>query len=322
MAKKEKSSLSAELQAAIKKLNDAYGEGTVMGIDDSHLETERISSGSLILDDCIGGGYGKGKIIEIFGDESIGKSTLALHFMSNFKGKPIVYIDTEQSLDREYAKDLGVDTQNMIISQPNCLEDAIEILLEFADKVDAIVFDSIAEASPKAEIEGDMDDNNLGVKARKMSQGFRKLKSIKNSATILFINQIREKLGVMYGSPRTTPGGNASKFAAQIRIDLYGKELIKKGEDVIGHYIKAKIVKNKLGKPHLKCQIPLMYDGKGVNQEQEIVELAIEKGIIEKSGSWYKHGGASLGQGVDQVRSFLADNEEFKTELLNEIKKK
>mgnify|MGYP006382364709 CR=1 FL=1 len=321
MAKKKESGFSAELKSAIEALNKSYGEGTIIGIEDApNTVNEYISTGSYLLDEALGGGYVKGKIFEIFGEESIGKSTLALHFMTQFKGKPILYIDTEQSLDKDYAKRLGVDLPNMIITQPDTIEQAITIMLDLCDKVDAIVFDSVAEAATSKELEGEISDQDIGVKAKLMSKAIRKLKGKNHDSTIIFINQTRENPGITYGSNRVTPAGRALKFGSHARIDLYGKELIKKGEDPIGHYMNIKIVKNKSGKPHIKVQVPLIFDGYGINKEQEIIDLAIEKGVLTKSGSWIKHGDTNIAQGIENTRTFLFDNPEFKEELLKEIK--
>jgi len=311
---------SAELKAALKELNDSYGEGSLVVINDSpNVTAERISSGSLVLDGVLGGGYAKGKIIEIFGEESTGKSTLALHFLSKFTG-PTLYIDTEQSLDKDYAERLGVNLAHMIITQPETLEEGLEILLRLLDQVDAIVFDSIAEAVTKRELEGDMESQEIGTKAKLMSKAIRLIKGKEHSSTILFINQVRENPGITYGSNRVQPGGKAIKFASHVRLDVYGKELIKKGEDqIIGHLMRIKVVKNKLGVPHGKCEVPLMYDGYGISREQEILTLGIEKGIIEKAGSWIKHQGTNIAQGLENARTFLQDNPEFTSELLNEI---
>lgn len=313
---------STELKDALAALNKTYGEGTVLPIEDApNTTSETVSSGSYILDLALGGGYPKGKVIEIFGDESIGKSTLALHFLSQFDG-PTLYIDTEQSLDKEYAKNLGVNLANMIISQPESLEDAIEILRELYDKVEAVVFDSVAEAATKKELEGEISDQDIGVKAKMMSKAIRVLKGKEHNSTVLFINQVRDNPGIVYGSPRVTPGGRALKFGSHVRLDVYGKEAIKQGEEIIGHYMNVKVVKNKLNKPHLKCQIPLIYDGKGISREQEVLDLCIEKGIIEKSGTWLKYNGASIAQGTENSRTFLCDNPEFREELEQKLKNK
>lgn len=318
--KKETTGFSKALMDALAELNKQYGDGTVIGIEDApNTVNEYISTGSYLLDQALGGGYVKGKVFEIYGEESIGKSTLALHFMSQFKGEPLLYIDTEQSLDKDYAKRLGVDLPNMIITQPDTIEDAITIMLNLCDKVSAVVFDSVAEAATSKELEGEISDQDIGVKARLMSKAIRKLKGKTHDSTIVFINQTRENPGITYGSNRTTPGGKALKFGAHARIDLYGKELIKKGEEPIGHYMNIKVVKNKSGKPHIKVQVPLMYDGMGINKEQEIIDLAFQKGVLTKSGSWVKHKDANIAQGVENARTFLQDNPEFAQELLKEI---
>lgn len=323
MAKQKKDNeLSSELTAALDALNKTYGAGSIVRMTDVPVETERISTGSIILDAALGGGYPKGKIIEIYGPESIGKSTMALQFLANVTG-PKLYIDHEQSLDREYANNLGVNLKNLLITQPQSLEESTDIILSLADKVDAIVFDSIAEAAPLREIEGDASTQSTGVKAKLMSQLVRLIKSKENNPTFVFINQIREKIGVMYGSPITTPGGNAMKFGAHIRLDIFGREPITKGSDkekeILGHYMKIKIAKNKLGVPHGKCEVPLIYDGRGISKEQEILDIGIEKGIIEKSGSWIKYDGTNIAQGIENARTFLIDNPELCDEIIKKI---
>lgn len=318
--KKEEIGISADLRAAMNALNKTYGEGSVIAINEApNVSIERIGTGSFILDHILEGGYPKRKVIEIFGDESIGKSTLAWHFLSQFSG-PKLYIDTEQSLDKEYGERIGVDLNNTIITQPSTIEEGLDILQTLIDKVDAIVFDSIAEAATKKELEGELTDQDIGVKAKLMSKAFRKLKATEHNATIMFINQVRQNPGVVYGSPRVVPGGNAVKFGAHLRIDLYGKEAIKKGEEIIGHYMNLKIVKSKISTPHIKCQIPLIYDGRGISREQEVIDLCIEKGIIEKSGSWLKYNGANLAQGLENARTFLIDNPELREELEQKLK--
>lgn len=321
MAKKKlETGISADLKSAMDALNKTYGEGSVIAINEAlNVSLERVGTGSFILDHVLEGGYPKRKVIEIFGDESIGKSTLAWHFLSQFSG-PKLYIDTEQSLDKEYGERIGVDLSNTIITQPSTIEEGLDILQTLIDKVDAIVFDSIAEAATKKELEGELTDQDIGVKAKLMSKAFRKLKATEHNATIMFINQVRQNPGVVYGSPRVVPGGNAVKFGAHLRLDLYGKEAIKKGEEIIGHYMNIKVVKSKISIPHVKCQIPLIYDGRGVSREQEIIDLCIEKGIIEKSGSWLKYNGANLAQGLENARTFLIDNPELREELEQKLK--
>jgi recombination protein RecA len=323
--KKQESGFSDELKAALEALNHSYGEGTVIKINDSpNTIIERVSSGSLILDAALGGGYVKGALIEIFGEASLGKSTLALHFLSQFKGKPVLYIDCEQSLDKDYAEALGVDLDGMIITQPSCLEDGLSVMQELCDKVHAIVFDSVAEAAIKKEVEGDIGDQDIGIKAKLMSKAIRKLKATPHESTIMFINQVRAGMD-MY-NPRVTPGGYALKYGTHIRLDLSGRELIKKGsgtnEETVGHYAKIKVVKNKAGKPHVKCEVPIIYDGHGVSRSQEIVDLALEYGIFTKSGTWIKHNDTTIAQGLEGTRTFLQDNEEFAVSIVKELENK
>lgn len=323
MAKKkeDKSGFSTELRAAVDAINSTYGEGTVVKISEAETTVhEYISTGSLILDAALGGGWVKNKVFEVFGEESIGKSTLALHFLSQFSG-PILYIDTEQSLNSEYAEKLGVRLENMIITQPECFEDALTIMLEFCDKVEAIVFDSIAESPTKKEVEGSLESQDIGLKARILGKAFRKLKGKAHTSTIMFINQTRLDPSITYGSNRVTPAGRSTKFTTHARVDLYGKEAIKKGTDeIIGHYMNIRIVKNKSFKPYVKCQVPIIFDGYGISRSQEIVDLAIEKGILTKSGAWIKHGETSVAQGIENTRLFLIDNPEYSAQLEKEIK--
>lgn len=312
---------SADLQAAIDAINTSYGEGSVIKMTDSAVAAERVPTGSLILDNLLEGGYPRSRIIEIYGDTSLGKSTMCMHFLANCPG-PKLYIDTEQSLDRDYAEALGVNLSNMLICQPETLEEAAEILVKFLGKVDSIVFDSIAESLPKKELEEGPSTESIGIKARRMGGLVRSIKGTEHNTTILFTNQIREKIGIAFGNPITTPGGNAMRFGAHVRLELYGRELLKRGEEVYGHKIKIKVNKNKLGKPHVKCEIPLLYDGGGISRETEVLELAIEKGIIEKSGSWISYDNAKLGQGLENARLMLVDNPELRQELETKIKDK
>lgn len=323
MAKQKKEAkvgFSEELQKALAALNNSYGEGTLMGMDESDdMVTEFIPTGSLILDLNIKG-YPKGKIIEVMGEESLGKSTLGLKFLAQFNGKPTLYIDSEGSLDRDYARRLGVDTSMMIVSSPETIEEGITILLDLVGMVEGVVFDSVAEFATKKEIEGDIGDNDIGIKAKLMSKAIRRLKAKEHTATVMFINQTRENPGITYGSNRVTPGGKALRFASHLRLDLYGKELIKKGEEVIGHLINLKILKNKTGTPLAKIQIPVIYDGYGISLEQEVLDLCIEKGIIEKKGAWFAHNGTNIAQGSENCRILLKNNPEFRQQLEKELK--
>lgn len=306
-----------KLKSAVEQLNKTFGAGTISPKHPPAIEA--VSTGSLIMDRALGtGGYPKGKIIELFGDESSGKSTWALHFLSQFDG-PTVYIDTENSFDEEYARQLGVNTDNMIVSQPDTIEIGLEVVKELCDKCEALVFDSIAEAPTKKELEGDLSDADIGVKAKLMSKAMRVIKPIKNRGTMIFINQVRENPGIMFGSNRVTPAGRAMKFAAHVRIDLRRGPQIKHGEEVIGHYIVANLVKNKLGRPFSKSNIPLIYNGYGISREHEVLDMGIEAGVIKKGGSWYKYGEVSLGQGIVGARLFLEDNPEICNEILSEI---
>lgn len=310
-----------ELQGALDALNKTYGAGTIRKINEApDVDIVHIPSGSLILDLVLGGGYPQGKIIEIFGDESTGKSTLALHFLANFKNQNVVYVDTEHSLDRAYAERLGCNLDNMIISQPDNFEQALDITIKTCPHVDAMVFDSVAESSPKKEIEGDISDQDIGLKAKLMSRALRILKSTKHKATIVFINQIRENPAAFFGSPRVTPAGRGLKFATHVRLDIYGRGAIKHSENEIGHYMRIKIAKNKLGIPHLKCAVPIIYDGYGVSREQEVLDLALDMGIMKKAASWIKYGDVNIAQGMERSRTFLLDNPDLVEELIEKIK--
>lgn len=327
MAKKKEtnSGFSDGLKTALAALNTSYGEEIAGMMDDANDVTmEYVPTGSLILDSMIIG-YPKNKIIEIVGEPSLGKSSMALAFLAQYKGQPTLYIDSEDSLDRDYAKRIGVDTSMMIVSAPPTIEDGMTVLLDLVEHVSAVVFDSIAEFATKNEIEKDISAMDIGVKSRLMSKLIRKLKAKKHNATIMFINQVRQNPNNPY-NPRTFPGGNAIPFAAHLRLDLYGKDPIKKGsgesEEIIGHRIKLKCLKNKTGKPLGKLQIPIIYDSYGISKSQEVIDLCVDAGIILKSGSWFSHKETRLGQGEDKVRQFLNDNKEYRDQLEKELRDK
>lgn len=327
MAKKKEqkgSGFSAELQEAIDALNSSYGVGTLGLINEApNVTLETIPTGSLVLDLALGGGWPKSRISELFGDESTAKSTLCWHFLSQIPG-PKLYVDSEQSLSKEYGANIGVDLSNLIINQCDTLEQGLSIIRELCDKVDGIVFDSITEAATQKEVEGELSDNDIGIKAKLMSKFLRVIKSKPHDSTLLFVGQVRENPGITYGSNRVTSGGKALRFGAHVRIDLRGRELIKKGsgttEEVIGHYANAFIIKNKSYIPHVKCKIPIIYDGRGISVETEIIDLAIEYGILEKAGSWIKYDGTSIAQGVEACRLMLIDNPELRQELEDKIR--
>ncbi|WP_445721503.1 recombinase RecA [Flavobacterium sp.] len=315
------------LQLTLDKLDKTYGKGTVMKMGDSAIvEVETISSGSLGLDLALGvNGYPKGRIVEIYGPESSGKTTLTLHAIAEAQkaGGIAAFIDAEHAFDRFYAQKLGIDIDNLIISQPDNGEQALEIAesLIRSGAVDIVVIDSVAALTPKSEIEGDMGDSKMGLHARLMSQALRKLTGTihKTNCTVFFINQLREKIGVMFGNPETTTGGNALKFYASIRVDIRKSSQIKDGDSVIGNRTKVKIVKNKVAPPFRTAEFDIMY-GEGISKVGEVLDLAVEFEIVKKSGSWFSYGETKLGQGRDAVKGLIKDNPELMDELEQKIK--
>ena len=315
------------LQLTLDKLDKTYGKGTVMKMGDKAIEeVETISSGSLGVDLALGvNGYPKGRIIEIFGPESSGKTTLTLHAIAEAQkaGGIGAFIDAEHAFDRNYAEKLGVDIENLIISQPDNGEQALEIAenLIRSGAIDIVVIDSVAALTPKSEIEGEMGDSKMGLHARLMSQALRKLTGTisKTHCTVFFINQLREKIGVMFGNPETTTGGNALKFYASVRLDIRRSTQIKDGENVLGNRTKVKIVKNKVAPPFKVAEFDIMY-GEGISKTGEILDLAVEFEIIKKAGSWFSYGETKLGQGRDAVKTLIKDNPELADELEVKIK--
>jgi len=317
------------LQAAMSKIEKDFGKGSIMKLGDEHIENvDVIPTGSIGLNAALGvGGYPKGRIIEIFGPESSGKTTLAIHAISEAQkaGGIAAFIDAEHAFDRFYAQKLGVDVDNLWISQPDNGEQALEIADQLirSSAIDIIVIDSVAALTPKKEIEGDMGDSAVGLHARLMSQALRKLTSTiaKTNTTCIFINQLREKIGVMFGNPETTTGGNALKFYASVRLDIRKGAAIKDGEEILGNLTKVKVVKNKVAPPFRRAEFEIMF-GEGISRIGEILDLGVEYGIITKSGSWFSYDGAKLAQGRDAVKALLKDNPELCEELETKINQK
>ncbi len=313
------------LEATLGNIEKSFGKGSIMRLGAEAEKMESISTGSIGLDYALGvGGLPKGRIIEIYGPESSGKTTLALHVIAEAqkKGGIAAFIDAEHAFDRFYAAKLGVDVENLLISQPDYGEQALEIAenLIRSGAIDVIVVDSVAALTPKSEIEGEMGDSKMGLQARLMSQAMRKLTATinKTGCVCIFINQLREKIGVMFGNPETTTGGNALKFYSSVRIDIRKISQIKDGENVLGSRVKVKVVKNKVAPPFRKAEFDILY-GEGISRSGEIVDLGVEMGIIKKSGSWFSYGDSKLAQGRDSVKKLIEDNPELADELAAKI---
>ena len=310
------------LQAAMAKIEKDFGKGSIMKLGDEQIENiEVIPTGSIALDNALGvGGYPKGRIIEIYGPESSGKTTLAIHAIAEAQkaGGIAAFIDAEHAFDRFYAAKLGVDVDNLWISQPDNGEQALQITdqLISSSAIDILVIDSVAALTPKKEIEGDMGDNVVGLQARLMSQALRKLTSTisKTNTTCIFINQLRDKIGIMFGNPETTTGGNALKFYASVRLDIRKASAIKDGENVLGNLVRVKVVKNKVAPPFRKAEFEITF-GEGISKIGEIIDLGVEHNIIQKSGSWFSYDGSKLGQGRDAAKALLKDNPELAEEI-------
>ncbi len=315
------------LDQVLLDIEKQFGKGSVMKLgDNEHREIDVISSGSLSLDIALGiGGYPKGRIIEIYGPESSGKTTFALHAIAEAqkKGGRVAFIDAEHSLDPQYASKLGVNINDLLLSQPDNGEQALEICeaLVRSGAISVVVIDSVAALVPQAEIEGEMGDSHVGLQARLMSQALRKLSGVisKTNTIAIFINQLREKVGVMFGNPETTPGGRALKFYSSIRLEIRRSEQIKNGTDIIGNKTSIKVVKNKMAPPFKSCVVDIMY-GEGVSVEGEIVDLASEANILDKSGAWYSYNGEKIGQGKENVKEFLKNNPKLKAELDQKVR--
>lgn len=318
----EKAAKLKALEAALGKIEKDFGKGSIMKLGDQKIEElEVIPTGSISLNHALGvGGYPKGRIIEIYGPESSGKTTLAIHAIAEAQkmGGIAAFIDAEHAFDRFYAKKLGVDVDNLFISQPDNGEQALEIADQLirSAAVDIVVVDSVAALTPKAEIEGDMGENKVGLQARLMSQALRKLTSTisKTNTTCIFINQLREKIGVMFGNPETTTGGNALKFYASVRLDIRKASSVKNGEEIVGSLAKVKVVKNKVAPPFRKAEFEVIF-GEGISRVGEVFNLAVDMGIIKKSGSWFSYNDSKLGQGAEVAKSIVRDNPELLDEL-------
>ncbi len=335
MAKKEEVTAVVDekkeqlLNEALKAIEKQYGKGSIMKLGEhADVDVDAISTGSLAIDYALGvGGLPKGRIIEIYGPESSGKTTLALQCIAECQktGGKAAFIDAEHAIDPRYAKALGVDIDELILSQPDSGEQALEIaeVLIKSGAIDLIVIDSVAALVPQAELDGEMGDSNIGLHARLMSKAMRKLAGAMNAngCTTIFINQLREKVGVMFGNPETTTGGRALKFYASIRMEVRKSEAIKNGQDVIGNKVNVKIAKNKVAPPFKTCQVEIYY-GEGISHLSEVINMSVDMGIIEKSGSWYAYNGEKIGQGTDAVRSYLQQNPAVDEEITAKIKEK
>jgi recombination protein RecA len=320
---------SKALEAALGQIDRQFGKGSVMRLGEhERVAVEAIPTGSIALDIALGiGGLPRGRIVEIYGPESSGKTTVALHAVANAQkaGGTAAFIDAEHALDPEYAKKLGVDTDNLIVSQPDTGEQALEIadILIRSGGIDILVIDSVAALVPKAEIEGEMGDSHVGLQARLMSQALRKITGALNTTgtTAIFINQLREKIGVFFGSPETTTGGKALKFYASVRLDVRRIETLKEGTDPVGNRTRVKVVKNKMAPPFKQAEFDILY-GQGISTEGGIIDLGVEHGFVKKSGSWYTYEGDQLGQGKENARQFLKDNPQLASEIETKIKSK
>ncbi len=317
------------LKIAVEQIEKQHGRGAIMKLDEGPIaKVESISTGSISLDAAIGiGGIPRGRVIEIFGPESSGKTTICLHVIGEAQRKQGIaaFIDTEHALDIGYAKKLGVDVNNLMLSQPEYGEQALEIVetLVRSGALDVIVIDSVAALTPRAEIEGEMGDPTMGVQARLMSQALRKLTAAisKSKTSVMFTNQLRQKIGIMFGNPETTTGGNALKFYASLRLDVRRIEAIKEGQNVVGNRVKVKVVKNKVAPPFKEAQFDILYN-EGISRLGDLIDTAVEHNIINKSGSWFAYGGERIGQGRDAVKKFLQDNEKVAKEIDLQLRKK
>ena len=335
MAKETKTAVSSEdkkdqlLQDALRAIEKEYGKGSIMRLGDrADVSVDAIPTGSLTLDAALGiGGYPKGRIIEIYGPESSGKTTLALHAIAECQkeGGRCAFIDAENAIDPLYAKNLGVDIDELILSQPDSGEQALEIteVLIKSGAIDLVVIDSVAALVPQAELDGEMGDASVGLQARLMSKAMRKLAGVMNrsNCTAIFINQLREKVGIMFGNPETTPGGRALKFYSSVRLDVRRGEALKNGQDVYGNVVKIKVVKNKVAPPFKTATVNMIY-GEGISHLDEVINMAVENDIIDKSGAWFSYKGDKIGQGIQAVREFMKNNPEIDAEVTAAVKAK
>ena len=323
----DKEAKQKALNTAIAQIDKKYGEGSVMRLgNNTHMEVQAVSTGSIALDMALGiGGVPRGRIVEIYGPESSGKTTVALHIVAEVQktGGQAAFIDAEHALDPVYAKALGVDIDNLLVSQPDCGEDALNIAEQLvrSGAIDVVVVDSVAALVPRQEIEGDMGQAVVGMQARLMSQALRKLAAVisKSNSILIFINQLREKVGVMYGNPETTSGGRALKFYSSVRIDVRKTDQLKNGNDVYGNHVRCKIVKNKVAPPFKTAEFDILY-GKGISRSGEIIDYSITLGIIKKSGSWFSYNGERIGQGMEKVRQYIEANPELLAELDRKVR--
>lgn len=313
------------LGLALEQIEKQFGKGSIMKLGEAYkVNVECIPTGSVSLDLALGGGIPKGRVIEVYGPESSGKTTLTLHAIAEIQkqGGTAAFIDAEHALDPAYAQRIGVDTANLLLSQPDNGEQALEIVetLVRSNAVDLIVVDSVAALVPRAEIEGDMGDSHMGLQARLMSQALRKLTGVisRSHATVIFINQIRMKIGVMFGNPETTTGGNALKFYASVRMDIRRISQIKQGEEIVGNRTRVKVVKNKIAPPFRQAEFDIMYN-QGISKSGDVLDLAAERGIVEKSGAWYAYNGEKIGQGREATKKYLEDNPKLLAELAKKV---